>query len=109
MGMVFSPMFGLIPSGPDDREAGSTSRLMQATQQGGISRGAAVIGAAFFAALGPLARHDPTGRQHSVASAEPAVLIILGLTVLAFVLGFLPPDRALEGSGVCDRDQGRLG
>jgi hypothetical protein len=102
-------MFDLILSGLDDREVGSASSLMQATQQVGISLGVAVIGAAFFAALGPQARHDPIGRQHSVAAAELAVLIILGLTVRAFVLGFLLPDRTLGGGGTRDRDQGRLG
>jgi EmrB/QacA subfamily drug resistance transporter len=99
LGMVFSPMFGLILSGLDDREVGSASSLMQATQQVGISLGVAVVGAAFFAALGLQARHAPAGRQHSVAAAELTVLIILGLTVLVFVLGFLLPDRPLGGSG----------
>ncbi|WP_226961808.1 MULTISPECIES: MFS transporter [Streptomyces] len=89
MGMIFVPLFDIIMAEVTDREIGSASGLLESFQQVGASLGVAVLGTLFFSTVGVL----PSGEDYLTA-ARQVTLAALGLTVLAFALGFLLPRRA---------------
>jgi hypothetical protein len=68
-----------------DREVGSASSMLESIQQMGSSLGIAVLGTVFFTTV---------GSKGFVLAAQHVALIALGLTVLAFLLGFLLPHKA---------------
>jgi EmrB/QacA subfamily drug resistance transporter len=89
MGMIFAPLFDIIMAGVADHEVGSASGMLETFQGLGASLGIAVLGTLFFAVFGSQA--DPRG---AVDAAARTTLLALGLTALAFLLGFLLPRRA---------------
>ncbi|MGP3968103.1 MFS transporter [Streptomyces sp. 6N223] len=91
MGMIFVPLFDIIMGEIRDHEVGSASGLLESFQQMGSSLGVAVLGTVFFSAVGA---RPATGEF--VNASEHVTLITLGLTALAFALGFLLPRRARE-------------
>lgn len=89
MGMIFVPLFDIIMGDVRDHEVGSAAGMLESLQQMGASLGVAVLGTVFFSAIGATPRvADFLGASRQVT------LIALGLTVLAFALGFLLPRRA---------------
>jgi hypothetical protein len=95
MGMIFVPLFDIIMGEIRDHEVGSASGLLESFQQMAASLGVAVLGTVFFSAAGarPVAVDFLDASRH-------VTLIALGLTVLAFALGFLLPRRAREAAPV---------
>lgn len=89
MGMIFVPLFDIIMGEVADREVGSASSILESIQQMGASLGVAVLGTVFFTAVGSI----PSAESFLGASRQ-VTLITLGLTVLAFAIGFLLPKRA---------------
>ncbi|MDT0341843.1 MFS transporter [Streptomyces litchfieldiae] len=89
MGMIFVPLFDIIMGEVTDHEVGSASGLLESFQQVGASLGVAVLGTVFFSGAGG----RPTGADF-VGAAQDVTLLALGLTVTAFLLGFLLPRRA---------------
>jgi EmrB/QacA subfamily drug resistance transporter len=98
MGMIFVPLFDIIMGEIRDHEVGSASGLLESFQQMGASLGVAVLGTVFFSAVGA----RPVAGDFLDASRQ-VTLITLGLTVLAFALGFLLPRRAREAAAVPER------
>lgn len=90
MGAVFMPLFDIVVGGLRDHEVGTASGLLQALQQLGSALGVAVIGTAFFGALGS----DPNRARDFLGAAELTTLLTVGLLALAFAIGFLMPKRA---------------
>lgn len=86
MGMIFVPLFDIIMGEISDREVGSAASMLESIQQMGASLGVAVLGTVFFATIG--IQGDFLGASRQVTA------IAIGLTVLAFVIGFLLPRRA---------------
>jgi EmrB/QacA subfamily drug resistance transporter len=89
MGMIFVPLFGIIMGEISDHEVGSASSSLEALQQLGASLGVAVLGTIFFGITGPA-----IAATTSVRAASVVTLIALGLTAVAFGLGFLLPHKA---------------
>jgi EmrB/QacA subfamily drug resistance transporter len=90
MGAVFMPLFDIVVGGLRDHEVGTASGLLQALQQLGSALGVAVIGTAFFGALGS----QPDRAGDFLHAAQLTTLLSIGLLALAFALGFLMPKRA---------------
>jgi EmrB/QacA subfamily drug resistance transporter len=90
MGAVFMPLFDIVVGGLRDHEVGTASGLLQALQQLGSALGVAVIGTAFFGALGGGADRA----RDFMGAAELTTLLTLGLLALAFAIGFFMPKRA---------------
>ena len=90
MGAVFMPLFDIVVGGLRDHEVGSASGLLQALQQLGSALGVAVIGTAFFGAVGGGADRA----RDFMGAAELTTLLTLGLLALAFAVGFFMPKRA---------------
>ena len=93
MGMIFAPLFDIIMGDVEDREVGSASGLLEAIQQLGASLGVAVLGTVFFGMARP-AGHGQLDPGTAVHAAGVVTLLALGLTAVAFGLGFLLPRRA---------------
>ncbi len=89
MGTIFVPLFDIIMGRIADHEVGSASGLLESIQQVGASLGVAVLGTVFFSGLG-----DHPRTATFVDAARHVTLIAIGLTALAFVLGFLLPHKA---------------
>jgi EmrB/QacA subfamily drug resistance transporter len=95
MGMIFVPLFDIIMGDIEDHEVGSAAGLLESLQQLGASLGIAVLATVFFSALG----FDEVGPRAALAAgrhldaAHATVLLTLGLTVLAFAVGFLLPKH----------------
>ncbi len=89
MGMIFVPLFDIIMGEVRDHEVGSASSLLESLQQLGSSLGVAVLGTVFFGAIGarPLV-------GDFVGAARVIAVVVLGLVVVAFAIGFLLPRRA---------------
>ncbi|WP_308250732.1 MFS transporter [Nonomuraea rhizosphaerae] len=98
MGMIFVPLFGIIMGGVEDHEIGSASGTLEGIQQLGASLGIAVLGTVFFGQLGQaghIGGHAVEAvRLGAVQAAGTVTLITLGLTALAFAVGFLLPRQA---------------
>jgi EmrB/QacA subfamily drug resistance transporter len=98
MGMIFVPLFDIIMADVEDHEVGSAAGLLEALQQLGASLGIAVLATVFFGELG----FDEVGPQAALAAGrqldavQATVLLTLGLTGLAFVVGFLLPRHARQ-------------
>ena len=98
MGMIFVPLFDIIMGDIEDHEVGSAAGLLESLQQLGASLGIAVLATVFFSKLG----FDEVGPEAALAAgrhldaAQATVLLTLGLTVLAFAVGFLLPKRARQ-------------
>lgn len=89
MGMIFVPLFDIIMGDIAGHEVGSASAMLESLQQMGASLGVSILGTVFFTAVG--ARFTPLGAMHA---SHIVTLIALGLTAVAFGLGFLLPRRA---------------
>jgi EmrB/QacA subfamily drug resistance transporter len=89
MGMIFVPLFDIIMGEIRDHEVGSASGLLESLQQMGASLGVAALGTVFFSAIG--ARPQIAD---FLAASRQVTLIAMGLTGLAFAIGFLLPRRA---------------
>src|SRR3954463_1064651 len=90
MGAVFMPLFDIVVGGLEDHQVGSASGLLQALQQLGSAPGGAVIGTAFFGALGS----QPDRAGDFLHAAQLTTLLSVGLLALAFAIGFLMPKQA---------------
>jgi EmrB/QacA subfamily drug resistance transporter len=88
MGMIFAPLFDIIMGDIADHEVGSAAGLLESIQQLGASLGLAALGTVFFAVAGshPQAATFLDGTRR-------VTLIALGLSVVAFAVGFLLPRR----------------
>jgi MFS family permease len=89
MGMIFVPLFDIIMGEVRDHEVGSAASILESLQQLGSSLGVAVLGTVFFSLVGA----RPLLGDFLHASRQIA-LIAIGLTVMAFVVGFALPKRA---------------
>jgi EmrB/QacA subfamily drug resistance transporter len=88
MGMIFAPLFDIIMGDIADHEVGSAAGLLESIQQLGASLGVAVLGTVFFAAAG--AHPHLAG---FLDASRRVTLIALGLSVVAFGVGFLLPRQ----------------
>jgi EmrB/QacA subfamily drug resistance transporter len=94
MGLIFVPLFDIIMGEVADEEVGSASGALESMQQLASALGVAIFGTVFFGQGG--------ARMHSQAALDAVsltALIALGLTALAFALGFLLPKHARQGGG----------
>lgn len=89
MGMIFVPLFDIIMGEVEDHEVGSAAGALESIQQLGASLGVAVLGTVFFGVVG-----QQLVLSVWVDAAKWTALLTLGLTGLAFVLGFLLPRKA---------------
>lgn len=90
MGMVFVPMFDIIMGEIQDHEVGSASGSLESIQQLAAALGVAVLGTVFFD------RFTQSGslQANALAAIEHVSLIVLALTIVAFALAFLLPQKA---------------
>ena len=101
MGMIFVPLFSIVLGEIEDHEVGSATGLLSSVEQLGASLGVAVLATLFFHVLdlgdgGPAAA-IADGRH--LAAAESTLLVVVALTAVAWVLGWLLPRRAREMAG----------
>jgi hypothetical protein len=89
MGMIFVPLFDIIMGDVAGHEVGSAAAMLESLQQMGASLGVSILGTIFFSAVGV-----QFTAQASMSASHLVTLIALGLTVVAFGLGFLLPKRA---------------
>jgi EmrB/QacA subfamily drug resistance transporter len=89
MGMIFVPLFDIIMGEVRDHEVGSAAGALESIQQLGASLGVAVLGTVFFGVVG-----QQLVLSVWVDAAKWTALLTLGLTGLAFALGFLLPRKA---------------
>jgi EmrB/QacA subfamily drug resistance transporter len=87
VGLVTAPLFGFILAAVDDEEVGSASGVLNALQQLASAIGVAVLGTVFFAAL-------PSPGY--VDGLEQVLILVIGLTVAAMLLGLLLPRHPRE-------------
>ncbi len=87
MGMIFAPLFDIIMGEIADHEVGSAAGVLESIQQLGAALGLAVLGTVFFSTV--------AGHGY-LAAARLLALIALGLTALAFAVGFLLPRRGRQ-------------
>ena len=97
MGMIFVPLFGIIVGDLEDHEVGSASGLLESFQQLGASLGIAVLGTVFFGGIGAQA-----DAQDFLDAAAQVTLLTIGLTAVAFLLGFSLPKTARAQEGPAD-------
>jgi MFS family permease len=94
MGMVFVPLFDVILAGVAPHELGSASGLLESVQQLSMSLGIAVVGTVLF---------DRVGSGHGAAAftgaADEALLVAVGLLVVAWATVFWLPKHAREDPG----------
>jgi len=89
MGMVFVPMFDVILAGVEPHELGSASGLLESVQQLAMSLGLAAVGTVLFDELGGM--HGP---GPFVTAAADALLVAIGLLVLAWIATWWVPKHA---------------
>jgi predicted MFS family arabinose efflux permease len=89
MGMVFVPMFDVILAGVEPHELGSASGLLESMQQLAMSLGLAAVGTIMFDELGGM--HGPGA---FVSAAADALLVAIGLLVLAWIATWWVPKHA---------------
>ena len=89
MGMVFVPMFDVILAGVEPHQLGSASGLLESVQQLAMSIGIALIGTVLFNQLG-----TGHGAAAVVGSADGALLVAVGLLVMAWVAVWWLPRHA---------------
>jgi EmrB/QacA subfamily drug resistance transporter len=110
MGMIFAPLFDIIMGEVGDHEVGSAAGLLESVQQLGASLGVAVLGSVYFAAVGPRPAAPHRDLGGFLDASRLVTLVTIGLTGLAFAVGFLLPVRgrqhttAPEPSTVDDRE-----
>jgi hypothetical protein len=97
-GLMMAPFFDIVLAGVDEREVGSASGTLQATQQLGTSLGIAILGTVFFHVL----RFGPTGPVHGTVQAgmQWTLWIEVGLLAVTGVASLLLPRKAREESTV---------
>jgi hypothetical protein len=88
MGMIFVPLFDIIMGDIRDHQVGSASGILESLQQLGSSLGVAVLGTVFFSVVAARPNVDSF-----LAASQRVALLALGLTAVAFVLGFLLPSK----------------
>lgn len=91
MGLVIAPLFDIILAGVSDRETGSASGVLNASQQLAGAIGVAVLGTVFFSAL----KHG--GFTHAL---HAALWVQLGLLAGVLAISPLLPRRAREQAQV---------
>ena len=98
MGMIFAPLFDIIMGEVGDHEVGSAAGLLESIQQLGASLGVAVLGSVYFATVGtrPAGPHQELGGF--LDASRLVTLVTIGLTALAFAVGFLLPARGRQHS-----------
>jgi MFS family permease len=92
MGLIFVPLFDIIMGEVADDEVGSASGALESMQQLAAALGVAIFGTVFFGQGG--------ARMHSQMALDAVsvtALVALGLTAVAFVVGFLLPKHARQG------------
>ncbi|MCW2941693.1 MAG: Drug resistance transporter, EmrB/QacA subfamily [Actinomycetia bacterium] len=94
MGMIFVPMFDIIMGEIKDHEVGSASGALESIQQLAAALGVAVLGTVFFNRFTAQAHTAIAVKANALAAAEQVTLLALGLTGVAFLLGFLLPRKA---------------
>ncbi|WP_051366450.1 MFS transporter [Hamadaea tsunoensis] len=104
MGMIFVPLFDIIMGRVADHEVGSASAMLESLQQLGSSLGVAVLGTIFFTTVG--VQFTPASFVHA---SGVIALVALGLTVVAFGLGFLLPKRARSAGHAPQPEVARAG
>lgn len=96
MGMIFVPLFSIIMGEIEDHEVGSAAGLLESFQQLGASLGVAALGTLFFNTLdvesGGSAAAVADGRH--LAAVDHTLLALLGVLVIAWVLGWFLPKKA---------------
>ncbi len=100
MGMIFVPLFDIILGGVADHEVGSASGLLGSFEQLGIALGVAVIGTVFFGMMESPSTPGPDAHQlAALDGVQVSLLATVGLIAVAFVVGFLLPQKARESAG----------
>jgi EmrB/QacA subfamily drug resistance transporter len=94
MGMIFVPMFDIIMGEIQDHEVGSAAGALESIQQLAAALGVAVLGTVFFNRFTVEAHSPAEVKTNALAATEQVTLIALGLTVVAFLVGFLLPRKA---------------
>jgi hypothetical protein len=94
MGMIFVPMFDIIMGEIQDHEVGSASGALESIQQLAAALGVAVLGTVFFNRFTAEAHNAVAVKTNALAATEQVTVIALGLTVVAFLVGFLLPKKA---------------
>ena len=94
MGMIFVPLFDIIMADVEDHEVGSAAGALESLQQLGASLGIAVLGTIFFGKIGAHLPGTSAHRWDGLHAAELTIGITLGLTMVAFAVGFLLPKKA---------------
>lgn len=102
MGMIFVPLFDIIMGDVAGHEVGSAAAMLESLQQMGACLGVSILGTVFFAAVG--ATFTPAGSMHA---SHVVTLIALGLTAVAFGLGFLLPQHARSHAPAPDVEAAR--
>ena len=98
MGMIFAPLFDIVMGEVGDHEVGSAAGLLESIQQLGASLGVAVLGSVYFATVGSRA----AGPHGFLDASRLVTLVMIGLTVLAFAVGFLLPARGRQHPPVAE-------
>jgi len=97
-GLMMAPFFDIVLAGVDQREVGSASGTLQATQQLGMALGIAVLGTVFFHVL----RIGPTGPVRTTVESgmQWTLWIEVGLLAITGLAAFLLPRKArVEAAG----------
>ena len=89
MGMVFVPMFDVILAGVEPHELGSASGLLESVQQLAMSLGLAAVGTVLFDGSAVC-----TGRARLSSATADALLVAVGLLVLAWIATWWVPKHA---------------
>ena len=86
-GMALPSLIGTALAHTPPERAGAAAGILTTTQQFGVASGVAIIGAVFYARLGP-------GRASSVSAMELAMAIDAVVALAAAALTLLLPRRA---------------
>jgi EmrB/QacA subfamily drug resistance transporter len=96
MGMVFSPFFGIVLAGVEERETGSAAGTLNAIQQFGGSLGIAVVGTLFFSFV-----ESPDDKTQNMADVFTRALthtlwLPIAMLVASLFVALLLPKHARE-------------
>jgi len=100
IGLLISPLFSFALGEVGHDEVGSASGVLNANQQLGSTVGVAVLGTIFFTLLTPAG-----GFTHAMRAV---LLVVAGLVVVVFALGFLLPRRLRTTEPEADGAPGEL-